>query len=143
MSQIQPTQLTQIQTQTQTQTPKFKIKEIIFKMNISVERIEEVLNRVMIKKVLEDSPIIDDTEKMLTYLHRTWGSCREWKLVTLKNENEFIEGEWIDKSSMKNTFKMKLTDVEKLPKEIIVYYFESPSCNGKKQFRFKVIVEVR
>ncbi|MFH8120347.1 MAG: hypothetical protein QXS37_06100 [Candidatus Aenigmatarchaeota archaeon] len=128
------TQLTQTQ-------PKLKIKEIIFKMNIPDTEIEKVLDRVMVKKILEDSPIIE-SPKILTYIHRTWGSCREWKLVSLKNEDEFIEGEWINKSSMKNTFKMKLTDVEELPKEIIVYYFESPSCNGKKQFKFKVVAEV-
>ncbi len=132
---------TQVQIQTQTQTPKLKVKEVIFKVNISIERIEEVLNRVMIKKVLEYSPI-DDSGRILTYLHRTWGSCREWKLLVLKNENEFVDGEWIDMSSMKNDFKIKLTDVEKLPREVTVYYFESPSCNKSKQFRFKVIVEV-
>lgn len=129
----------------QTHSIQFKIKKIIFKINIPDTEIEKVLNRVMIKKVLEYSPI-DDSGRILTYLHRTWGSCREWKLVALKNENEngneFVDGEWVDRSSSKNVFKYKLTDVEKLPKEVTVYYFESPSCNKSKQFRFKVVIEV-
>ncbi|MEM1842248.1 MAG: hypothetical protein QXL19_07715 [Ignisphaera sp.] len=128
--------MSQVQTQT-----RFKVKEIVFKYNIPDTEIEKVLERVMVKKVLDYTPF-DNSGKILTYLHRTWGSCREWKLVVFKGENEFVDGEWVDQSSSKNVFKYKLTDLEKLPNKIIIYYSETPSCNQRKQFKFKVVVEV-
>ncbi|MEM1669078.1 MAG: hypothetical protein QXM53_10510 [Thermofilaceae archaeon] len=126
----------QIQTQNPQTQPKLKLKEVIFKYNISNKEIENMLSDLIIKSVE------DGTIKALTYMYSTWGSCRKWKLVVTTKNGEYLPGEWVDRSSRKNPHKYKYTDINDLPNEIKIYYFESPSCNPGKRFKFMVLAEV-
>ncbi|MEM2863357.1 MAG: hypothetical protein QXW20_07605 [Ignisphaera sp.] len=116
-----------------------KLKEIVYRYNISKSEIESMLNDLVLRTVDEDGV---EKIKALTYKYSTWGSCREWKLVVTTMNGEYLPGEWFDKSSNRNSHKYKYTEINDLPDVIKIFYSESPSCNPGKRFKFMVLAEV-
>jgi hypothetical protein len=87
-------------------------------------------------------------EYVVLYRYDEWGSCREWKSIVMNIDGSYIpDGEWIDRSSRNNAHKYKVMllseFIEKYAnKELVIYVYESPSCNKSKQYSFKAIVKV-
>ena len=115
-----------------------EIVEILKRWNISESAIKDVIKYYL----------VDNSKYIILYRHETWGSCREWKHVVMNEDGSYInDGEWIDNSSRKNAHKRKIIDVSKFlekygGKNLMIYVYESPSCNKSKEFSFKAIFRV-
>jgi hypothetical protein len=120
---------------------KIEIVKVLKKWNISESDIPNKIREYMF-----------DNERVKGYValysHDEWGSCREWKHVVALPTGEYIpDGEWMDKSSQKNEHKYKVITFEEFMekyanKELMIYVYESPSCNTSRQFSFKAVFKV-
>jgi hypothetical protein len=142
---------TQIQTQTQSQSNQVQVKTQLGDITVEIVRIEKHFNikpeeiPSQVKKYLFASD--NGVKKVLLYSHDTWGSCREWKSILLNTDGSYInDGEWVDNSS-RNVHKYKVMDLQQFlekyrGKELLMYVHESPSCNARKEFSFRVVVRI-
>jgi hypothetical protein len=143
---------TQNQTQTQAQNHQIKVETEYGEVAIEIVKIEkrynikpeDILSEV--KKYLFASE--DGVKKILLYSHDTWGSCREWKSILLNSDGSYIQdGEWVDKSSRKNAHKYKVMELKEFldkyrGKDLVMYVYESPSCNKAREFSFRAMVRI-
>jgi hypothetical protein len=133
---------TQTQAQTQAQNIKIEVVKILKRWNISESAVADKIKEYMFANERVSK------EYVTLYRHDEWGSCREWKSVVMNIDGSYIpDGEWIDKSSSKNEHKYKVMllseFIEKyVNRELVIYVYESPSCNKSKQFSFKAIFKV-
>lgn len=116
---------------------RFIVREIMKKYNVSDDEVKSITIKVLMPK---DEDMREN--HILTYYRKTWGSCREWKLVVTDVNGNYLPGEWYDRSSNRNEYILKYTKVSELPSVIKVYYKESPSCNPARQYSFAALVEV-
>lgn len=116
---------------------RFIVREIIKKYNVSDDEVKSIAVKVLMPKD-EDMRV----DYVMTYYRKTWGSCREWKLVVTDASGNYLPGDWYDRSSYRNEHRLKYTKVSDLPSVIKVYYKESPSCNPAGQYSFTALVEV-
>jgi len=118
---------------------------------IEIMRIEKKWN-------IEDNAIADAIYKMLKsysqdkvvlYYHSTWGSCRVTKFIVLNSDGTYIDsGDWIDNSSRKNVYKLKIMSINEFiakfaSRELLAYLYVSPSCNTSKQYSFKAVFRIK
>ena len=130
------------QTQIQAQNVKIEVVKILKRWNISESAIIGEIKAYLFanRRVSKDYVTL--------YSHDEWGSCREWKHVVALPTGEYIpDGEWIDMSSNKNAHKYKVMAlsefIEKYAnRELMIYVYESPSCNKSNQFSFKAVFKV-
>jgi hypothetical protein len=132
----------------QTQSSQIQVKTSLGEVTIELVKVEKRYNikpEDILNKVKE---YMFDGENVHLYLHNTWGSCREWKSIVLNSDGSYIQdGEWINKSSRKNVHKYKVMNLKGFlekyrGKELIIYVYESPSCNASKEFSFRVVVRI-
>jgi hypothetical protein len=125
----------------QTQIPKIEIVKVLKKWNISESNIVD-----KIKEYLFANERVKGYVAL--YSHDEWGSCREWKHVVMNIDGSYIDdGEWIDMSSSKNEHKYKVMKIGEFlnkygGRELMIYVYESPSCNKSKQYSFKAVFKV-
>jgi len=136
---------TQTQTQVQTQVPfRVEVVKVIKKWNVKNEDIQ----KIVVGYLLAYNNKYNENKYVTLYYHDEWGSCREQKSVVLSEDGGYLEGgEWIDNSSRKNAHKFKVMEVAEFlekyaGKNLVIYVYESPSCNTAKQFSFKAVFRV-
>jgi hypothetical protein len=128
--------------QIQAQNIKIDVVKILKRWNISESDIVDKIKEYMFNNERVGNGYV------ILYRHDEWGSCREWKSILLNIDGSYIDaGEWIDMSSSNNAHKYKVMllseFIEKYAnKELMIYVYESPSCNKAKQFSFKVVFKV-
>jgi hypothetical protein len=133
---------TQTQAQTQTQNIKIEVVKILKRWNISESNIVGEIKAYLFANKRVGKGYVT------LYRHDEWGSCREWKSIVMNIDGSYIDaGEWIDMSSNKNAHKYKVMAlsefIEKYAnKELMIYVYESPSCNKSNQFSFKAVFKV-
>ena len=128
------------QNMSQEQVPPFKVEivEVLKKWNVNGD-----IQRIIINYLLGKY-----NGYVSLYSHDEWGSCREWKHVIMNEDGTYLEGgTWIDNSSRKNAHKRKIMEIAEFlekygGKNLMIYVYESPSCNKSKEFSFKAIFRV-